>query len=276
MAKGEELLKIFNKSQELLTQLQNGQLIAEELLSENEKLKTQIAYLQSQLVSKNVNANETQLQEENRKLQLQNSFLEKNILSVEKENREFIQRYVEIEKQNEGLVNLYVASFQLHSTLDSQYVVSAIIEIMLNLIGAEQFAIYTVNEDATELIFMGGELEEGYHHKKRIPIGQGIEGQVALNRTVYRGDLQSNTLISIPLEISFSNKSKNETTSELIGVISVYKLLSHKKSFTSLDYDLLNLLAGHAATALLSAKLYQGTERKLKTIEGFMNLLRNS
>ena len=34
------------------------------------------------------------------------------------------------------------------------------------------------------------------------------------------------------------------------------------------------LLAGHAASALISSKLYAMADRKLRTIEGFMNLLR--
>jgi hypothetical protein len=275
MAKAEELLKIFNKSQELLADLQNGQSIIEELILENLHLKAKLSGLQTDLAPKVISLKEKELEEENKKLRLQVGILENTVSSVEKENREFIQRYVEIEKQNEGLANLYVASYQLHSTLDTQRVVSAIVEIMINLIGAEEFAIFTVNEDSTELILLGGELTQN-NHRKKIPIGEDIEGQVALKRTVYRGDSGSNILISIPLEITVSNKTKNETNTELIGILSVYKLLNHKKNFTSLDYELLNLLAGQAATALLSARLYQGTERKLKTIEGFMNLLRQS
>jgi AAA+ ATPase superfamily predicted ATPase len=38
--------------------------------------------------------------------------------------------------------------------------------------------------------------------------------------------------------------------------------------------ELLELLAGHAASALISSKLYSMTDRKLRTIEGFMSLLR--
>jgi hypothetical protein len=54
----------------------------------------------------------------------------------------------------------------------------------------------------------------------------------------------------------------------------MYKLLPHKKGLSGLDHKLLELLAGHAATALVSSKLYAVADRKLKTIEGFMSLLR--
>ncbi len=40
-----------------------------------------------------------------------------------------------------------------------------------------------------------------------------------------------------------------------------------------MDSDILNLLAGHAATAIATSHLYADAERKRKTIEGFMDLL---
>lgn len=275
MLKGEELLAIFSKSQELLTQLNKGDKLVKEIVEENQTLKLQIKDLQIQQENKKNSLENSQLEQENKKLQQNIRHLEQHNLSIEAEKRVFIQRYIDVEKQNEALTNLYVASYQLHSTLESQKVVNIIAEIIVNLIGAEEFAIFTLNEDQTELIFMGGELGQRQRNKKKIPLGSDIEGQVALRRTSYRS-AEGEHLISIPLEISLGVKSGSEAINELVGVISIYKLLAHKKNFTDLDYELLNLLAGHAATALLSAKLYQGTERKLRTIEGFMNLLRHS
>ena len=48
-----------------------------------------------------------------------------------------------------------------------------------------------------------------------------------------------------------------------IGVISINKLLVQKTQFTTMDYELFTLLAGHAATAVFSAKLYSTSARKL-------------
>src|SRR5258705_485808 len=53
-------------------------------------------------------------------------------------------------------------------------------------------------------------------------------------------------LAVIPLKIKDS----------VIGVISINKLLFQKTAFTTMDYELFTLLAGHAATAIFSAKLY--------------------
>mgnify|MGYP001096725761 CR=1 FL=1 len=43
--------------------------------------------------------------------------------------------------------------------------------------------------------------------------------------------------------------------------------------FSALDHELFTLLGGHAATAVFAARLYSQSERKLNTIQGFIDLL---
>ena len=58
-----------------------------------------------------------------------------------------------------------------------------------------------------------------------------------------------------------------------IGAIAIHKLLQQKDGFTPLDHELFTLLGGHAATAVFAARLYSQSERKLNTIQGFIDLL---
>ena len=58
-----------------------------------------------------------------------------------------------------------------------------------------------------------------------------------------------------------------------IGAITIYSLLAQKQGFSPLDYELFTLLAGHAATAIFAARLHSQSERKLHTIQGFIDLL---
>ena len=60
----------------------------------------------------------------------------------------------------------------------------------------------------------------------------------------------------------------------MIGVLTINKLLVQKTAFTTMDYELFTLLAGHAATAIFSAKLYSTSERKLTTLQGFLDMLK--
>jgi hypothetical protein len=60
----------------------------------------------------------------------------------------------------------------------------------------------------------------------------------------------------------------------VVGVISINKLLVQKTEFTATDFELFTLLAGHAATAIFSAKLYSTSARKLTTLQGFLDLIK--
>jgi nitrate/nitrite-specific signal transduction histidine kinase len=193
-------------------------------------------------------------------------FLERRFSRVEAENKDFAQRYVEVEEQNESLANLYVASHRLHSTLDSAEVVQCIKEILLDMIGSEDFGLFVLDDETDELVRAGHEGDTaGRAEKARITIGEGIEGLAAIRGESFFGDLASReTCASVPLKIK----------DRVIGVITIYELLPHKKNLTQLDRKLLELLAGHAASALISSKLYGMADRKLRTMEGFMSLLR--
>lgn len=263
----EELHKIFSK----------GADFTQELLKENGRLRFKIAELaetnrQMELVPANLKDEDfASIEEEIRKLEKEQDELLEKFGAVEEENREFARRYVEIEEENNNLANLYICSYQLHSTLDFKEVLQIIIEIIINLIGAEQFAVLlmdgkidTLNAVATEGI-----------EQSLIPtlkIGQGVIGEVAQSgESRYVKEIASpsmpvtplNPLVAIPLKIK----------EQVIGVIAIYKFLQQKTSFASVDYELFTLLAGHAATAIFSSKLYSESERKLSTIQGFMSLL---
>ena len=103
-----------------------------------------------------------------------------------------------------------------------------------------------------------------------VKFGTGIIGQVAKTGDNYFvEDVSAYTtdflkpMVCIPLQIK----------EHVIGVLVIYKLLVQKTHFADVDYELFTLLAGHAATALFSSKLYSDSERKLSTIQGFLDLL---
>jgi nitrate/nitrite-specific signal transduction histidine kinase len=270
MQKPEDILKLFSKSEELVEMFRKGRAFTEELMIENERLRYRIVQLESEKIntSDNLPREVEQLRKEKSRLVDKLEFLSRRFEEVEAENKDFALRYVEVEEQNENLANLYVASYRLHSTLDTVEVIECIKEILMNLIGSEEFGIFVVDEDTGELRLAGYEgevakrLEEG-----RVAVGEGLEGVVAETGepffTEESGD-EGEICACIPLKLN----------RQVVGVIAMYRLLSHKRGLTSLDHKLLDLLAGHAATALVSSKLYFMADRKLKTMESFINLLR--
>lgn len=191
---------------------------------------------------------------------------------VEKENREFANMYVEIQEQNEALTNLYVASQRLHATFELDEVKQIIIEILAEMVGAEEFGLLVLDKNKRQLRLLTGEGIRERLPKETLPMGEGIIGDVAATGESFFFEPKSETEVSAQLPLATLPMRLNGTT---VGVVVIYKLLNHKKSFSSIDHQILELVAAHAASALVSARLHSNMDRKLKTIEGFMQLMKS-
>jgi transcriptional regulator with GAF, ATPase, and Fis domain len=270
MQKDDERL-VHNRGEEFLQVFKKGAEFTQDLLKENERLRYRVLELEkSQLQGGEGTPVEVKrLAERIADLEQEKQEILDRIRQVEQENHDFANRYVEIEDENNNLANLYIASYQLHSTLDFKEVLQIITEITINLIGAEEFAILLLDEKSDELQAVtaeGLEREEIPH----VRLGKGVIGQVASSgENYFVSDVDSyerdftHPMVCIPLKIK----------EHVIGVLSIYKLLMQKKEFAPVDYELFTLLAGHAATAIFSSRLYSDSERKLSTIQGFIDLL---
>jgi nitrate/nitrite-specific signal transduction histidine kinase len=262
-ARAEEFMQIFKKGAEF----------TQDLLKENERLRVQILQLQEGQAGTSPEDSQDavvlKLQEKITSLEQEKSQILAQIKRVEEENADFANRYVDIENENNMLANLYIASYQLHSTLDFNEVLQIITEIVINLIGAEEFAIMLLDEKVNKLHAVA---TEGLQKEDipKIELGEGIIGQMAkTGENYFIDDMEhyqkdmTNPLVCIPLKIK----------EHVIGVIVIYCLLEQKSRFAEVDYELFTLLAGHAATAIFSSKLYSESERKLNTIQGFIDLM---
>jgi hypothetical protein len=200
-------------------------------------------------------------------LETENRSILEQLRAVESENQQFAERYIEIEEENNNLANLYVASYQLHSTLDPGEVLRVILEIVINLVGAEVFCVYVFDDKQNALEPVASE-GRGVASFPRIELGMGFvgeslaSGEVASRDEAPEGEGQS-PVVSIPLRVD----------ERPVGAIAIYSLLQQKGGFSPLDHELFTLLAGHAATAIFASRLYSQSERKLSTIQGFIDLL---
>lgn len=261
--RAEEFLQVFKK----------GADFTHDLLKENERLRFQVVQIEEQMKvlqsSGTVSADSSPLLDKIQKLEDEKNEILSRIKQVEAENVDFANRYVEIENENNMLANLYIASYQLHSTLDFKEVLQVILEIVINLIGSEEFSILLLDEKTNKLQAVAS---EGLQNSElpTFELGEGIIGEMAkTGENYFCEELEGyerdfhHPLVCIPLKIK----------EHVIGVIVIYKLLIQKEKFNDVDYELFTLLAGHAATAIFSSKLYTESERKLSTIQGFIDLM---
>ncbi|HEX7680349.1 MAG TPA: hypothetical protein VF713_19615, partial [Thermoanaerobaculia bacterium] len=117
-------------------------------------------------------------------------------------------------------------------------VVAAIEEIVINLIGSEEFAIFEHSfMHGLELIGSFG--LTGPHMTGAFTPGSRVWRCIASGEP----DLlppEGDMIACVPLKLDGS----------VTGVVAIYALLPHKSSLEQLDYELFELLASHAATAL--------------------------
>jgi len=234
----------------------------QDLLGENEKLRRLVASLESdkgRLLSEKMGLQEKllTLREELDRIYREQSDLRRQLAEVEAASQSSSRQYFEVEQQNNNLANLYVASFHLHSTLDRGEVLSAIQEIVINLIGSEELAIYELDDSGTTLQLAGsfGIDPAAY---ATVPLGMGVIGRTAVSGQLYlaakgvdpgRTPREAHLTACVPLKIG----------DQVRGALAIFRLLPQKNGLEAIDYELFNLLAAHAATALYLTRLHART-----------------
>lgn len=266
---GTDKSRLVAKGEELMEMMRRSRRFTEDLLSENERLRFQIVQGESERLElqHRLESEASRLGMENAQLKCQVAHLEERFADVEAENQSFAARYVQVAHENEGLANLYIASSRLHSTLEPEEVTEVICEILVELVGSEEFGILLVDERTNELrpIRIEGSAQE---YPARVAVGDGPIGRpVRDGQPAYDHDepvQAGRPLAVVPLQIK----------GQAVGAIVIMKMLKHRPGFDPVARELLGLLSGHAATALMSSRLYSAVDRKLRTVEGFLDMIK--
>jgi len=200
------------------------------LLRENEKLRGSLAIVE----------------EQHRAATSELERLRARFEEVAVANQRFAEQYQHIEEQSSNLANLYVASYQLHTSVEREAVLTAVQEIVINLIGSEEVAIYERDGDAFVLAASFG-LGEGRLLER-------IGGEYAVEK-LGEGHIFHEPTAGAPLTASIPLRIGEQ----VVGAILVFRLLEHKLSLEVVDHELFDLLAVHASTALYCASLHART-----------------
>lgn len=255
------------RGEELMEMVRRGRRFTEELLGENERLRFQVVQGESEklLLQNRLETEVSAMNIENAQLRRRLEHLEKRFEETEAENRDFALRYVKVAHENEGLASLYVASCRLHSTLEPDEVTAIISEIVVELVGAEEFALLLADERTDELVPLCIE-GPADTYPDRLPIGEGTIGRAVRDGQPFYDDQgqPGRPLAVVPLLIK----------GHAVGALVITRMLKHRAGFDGVARELLGLLSGHAATALISSRLYSATDRKLRTISGFLEMIK--
>lgn len=223
----------------ILAQTQRLRTVAASLQAEQERLEQEVTRLRDELVRREDDG------------QQMRDLLE----DVARENQDSLDRYHAVVAQNASLANLYVATYRLHGTVDQQEVLSAMQEVIANLIGCEEIAILEVGA--------GGELRPiltlGVEGRFDQPLPQtGVLAEVVRSgRTIVLEPGAGTQASTEGPETGLSACVPLSVEGEVIALIALFQLLPQKfEGLTDLDKELLNLLATHGATALYCTQLH--------------------
>lgn len=228
------------------------------LLESNDRARRKIATLESEnavLERERLACREDMIELRERLARCQEDFteLQRRLREVEDESRNYAEEYLQLEKRNSNLVHLYVASYGLHGTLDRAAIVQSLKEIVINLIGSEELAVLEVEDDGLRVVDSFGISAEDC---AGLSPTAGLVGRVADTGEAWidgrsddseRTEAEKHLTACIPLKVE----------GRVFGVLAIFRLLPQKSGgLVDLDYELLDLLATQAGTALFCATLY--------------------
>jgi len=214
-----------------------------DLIRENETLRTMAATLESDF-----RRLQAEVLDARSALEQREEGLRRRLSEIEAENRRYAERYAEIERQSGDLANLYVASYQLNSTVERAQVLTSIKEIVINLIGSENFGVFE-RESETGDLHLATSFGIDTDAFATLTPGETRRDELMTSGALFVADPNEpfpGLLASIPLNLD----------GELIGVIAIFGLLAHKPALESVDLELFDLLAAHASRALYCANLH--------------------
>lgn len=184
-------------------------------------------------------------------LQLQLQQLSQRVQIVEAENHELRDRCSLSEEEHFRFVNLYVASQRLSNTLDVEEIMEIVQEIVVNLVGSEQFGMFFLSEDSDghdDPLELVAEVSQGEQQLVRPKASHPrIQEVLRTGKLWVSEDPALSPAAVIPLKIE----------EDLLGAVVVYGLLPQKPSFTETDISLFELLTTHVARAFYAALMHE-------------------
>jgi nitrate/nitrite-specific signal transduction histidine kinase len=253
--------------EEFVNLFEKGLKFTKEILAENERLRFRLAGLEAEVeVSRRHSGSPTgdamveALRRQVSELEAERTRLLSSFQEVESLNKDYQQRYDEIEAEHNNLANLYIASFQLHSTLAFREVVQVVSEIVINLIGVAQFALYLFDARSEKLHPVATEGLD-LAALKVVDLNDPIIGKAARTKERFVRDSAAGAGAGAPLAVV-----PLSTMESLVGAIVIEKLLVQKEGFSPVDHELFNLLGAHAATSLLASLLRESAGGDLEAL----------
>lgn len=169
---------------------------------------------------------------------------------AERDSRRFSDRCGLVERKTSNLTNLYVASYRLHESLEVADLVQVIRELVANLVGSEEAAVYRLMADGSLERLDDGQAPT--QAPSKIAAGVGRLGECVATGEVWTrvGDEAP----AVPHEKALTACVPLRAGARTVGAVGVWRLLSHKPALEPIDHELFGLLSYQAGVVLACAE----------------------
>jgi hypothetical protein len=169
--------------------------------------------------------------------------LRERLAELEAENQRMCDDYVAVQERSTGLAQLYVALERIHGGLSRSDTLAALQEIVINVIGSEELAIFERCGDGLALVQSFGIDPEPWRELRapRGAIARAAGGNLYVAGREGPPEAGDEDLTAcIPLRVG----------DRVAGVIAIFRLLGHKPVLGEADQAVFDLLTTHAGLAL--------------------------
>lgn len=169
--------------------------------------------------------------------------LRSRLQELERENQRIYDESVAMADHAAQLANLYVALARLLGGVEHEGVLDALEEIVISMIGSEEFAILEREPAGPALRLVRGH-GAAAGELGALTLGEGVIGGLAAAGEPFLAGAghqdQPGLVACVPLRVG----------REVTGAIVIFDLLAHKPQLGPADAELLQVLSTHAANAL--------------------------
>ncbi len=169
--------------------------------------------------------------------------LRARLAEIEAENQRMCDEYVAAQEKSTDLAQLYVALERIHGGLSRADTLSALQEIVINVVGSEELAIFERRGDRLVLVQSFGIDPQPWRELRMNggAVSRAAEGTLYVaGRDGEPAAGDEGLTACIPLRVG----------DRVAGVIAIFRLLGHKPNLAETDEAVFELLSVHAGLAL--------------------------
>ena len=221
----------------------------EDLFAQNERLRALVASLEleKEAARRALSATQKELEGE----RADGDALRRHLESIHLERERYFDDFLQVESRNANLASLYAATYQLHASPQLSDVLCAIEDVVVNLIGSEELAIFALEDDGVRLLLASGGVDPDLGTAVPLdgPIAAAIHKSEIFVAPVGEQDPDTPKTLTACIPLTVGDR--------VIGALAIFELLPQKPGIEPLDLELFDLLGQQAGIALWAARLHE-------------------